>query len=871
MLDGLANLSIRTKLLLNSILTTVLVVGMLLVLQANIRESEKQAAWVSHTNQVIANTDELLLQLVNMQTGVRGFLLIGDQSLLSPYEASVDRYREVRQELTSLVDDNPEQTARLHEIDSAAQQWHTNVLERALVLVQSGQADPTNLSTAIAIIHAGAPEFDLIRTHIAEFRRVETDLLRGRVASAQAAHDNLNSTLMVGVPVTLAVSFLLSIFLANGIARRIGVVARAAVQMQQDQTAAYGDLPLGRDEVGRLAEAFHSMTATIRTHTAAQARTEAALRESETHFRLLAENATDLIVRYSPGGSFLYVSPNCVQLLGYTPNELIGRTVAELVHPADVAVFQREFTERLNPEEAGAYTWRCRTKSEHYLWLESTSRVVRDVATDAIVEIQASLRDISERKQAELALRESEEKYRSVINNIKEVVFQTDVNGCWTLLNPVWTEIMGWSVDESLASNFINYVHADDHKRFLHFFRTSIDGQKDAFRFEARYCTKSNDIRWMDIHMHAVVDETGNVIGTSGTLSDVTQRKQAEAQIEQFNAQLTAQVIELEHHMRELSLLNDMSDMLQACLAPDEAYAVIASAMYQLFPNESGALAILKSSQNLLEVVTKWGEYDDSEAVFQPDDCWALRRGRMHQVNEQRAGTICRHVDRNNVVSYLCIPLVARGETLGVLHLCERAPGSLTPTKQRLAQTVAAQIELALASLRLQETLRNQSIRDPLTSLFNRRYMEESVEREFRRAIRHEQPLSVIMLDIDHFKRFNDTFGHDAGDTLLREVANLLQTYVRGDDIVCRFGGEEFTIVMLNASAEIAMTRAEDIRNGIKHLNVRHLRQPLGPITISCGVATFPEHGADAASVIHRADAALYRAKNEGRDRVMQA
>ena len=184
---------------------------------------------------------------------------------------------------------------------------------------------------------------------------------------------------------------------------------------------------------------------------------------------------------------------------------------------------------------------------------------------------------------------------------------------------------------------------------------------------------------------------------------------------------------------------------------------------------------------------------------------------------------------------------------------------------------VADHLGLALAKLKLQETLQNLSIRDPLTGLFNRRYMEESMERELRRAERKVKQVGVIMADIDHFKRFNDTFGHDAGDCLLREVAKVLARQVRGGDIVCRYGGEEFTIIMQEVTLAITQQRAEFLKESVRNLKVYQGDRALDPVTLSLGVAMFPDHGETYRAVLAAADVALYQAKQSGRDRVCLA
>jgi diguanylate cyclase (GGDEF)-like protein len=189
----------------------------------------------------------------------------------------------------------------------------------------------------------------------------------------------------------------------------------------------------------------------------------------------------------------------------------------------------------------------------------------------------------------------------------------------------------------------------------------------------------------------------------------------------------------------------------------------------------------------------------------------------------------------------------------------------------RLAVTVAEQFALALANLRLRETLRGQSIRDPLTGLFNRRYMEETLDRELRRAERERRALSLILLDIDRFKSFNDTFGHEAGDTVLASLGALLRSTLRAGDVACRYGGEEFVLILPAASLADAHRRAEEIRESIRGLRVSLGGRPLEAVRCSMGVAAFPEHGEEGDALLRAADAALYRAKGEGRDQVVLA
>jgi diguanylate cyclase (GGDEF)-like protein len=224
--------------------------------------------------------------------------------------------------------------------------------------------------------------------------------------------------------------------------------------------------------------------------------------------------------------------------------------------------------------------------------------------------------------------------------------------------------------------------------------------------------------------------------------------------------------------------------------------------------------------------------------------------------------------------------MVAQGNTVGVLHLefesaaelqGESGKNSLRDSRQQLAISAASQIALSLASLQLRETLREQSIRDPLTHLFNRRFLEESFGRELLLAGRKKQSIAVLFLDLDHFKRFNDTFGHDAGDMVLRSLADLFRNFFRATDICCRYGGEEFAIILPESTAQVAAIRADALRSEVKSLRLQYKKQPLGPLTVSVGVAAFPEHGSTSEELLKIADQCLYESKSRGRDVVTVA
>jgi diguanylate cyclase (GGDEF)-like protein len=252
-----------------------------------------------------------------------------------------------------------------------------------------------------------------------------------------------------------------------------------------------------------------------------------------------------------------------------------------------------------------------------------------------------------------------------------------------------------------------------------------------------------------------------------------------------------------------------------------------------------------------------------------------LRRGQAHVVDRDTADLRCPHASAD-AGRTLCVPLLAQGTAIGVLHIRDSAADTnaddhAQSASQALAETVAEQAALSLANLKLRDELHELSISDPLTSLYNRRFAQETLTREIHRAHREQDSIGIITFDIDFFKRVDDRYGHDAGDAVLKAVAAQLQTSVRGGDIACRMGGEEFAIMMPGATLSVARQRAEELRNAIAALRVRHTQVDLPAVSLSCGVAAFPDHGVTADALLRAADQALYRAKEAGRNRVESA
>ncbi len=602
--------------------------------------------------------------------------------------------------------------------------------------------------------------------------------------------------------------------------------------------------------------------------------TETALEQERDFTDAVLDTVGALVVLLDPQGRIIRLNRACEETTGYSFEQVMGKYFWELFPiPTEADTARTHWEKLLATQCSNQYenSWLTRDGScRRIAW----SNTILHDRTGAVEYAIASGTDITQHSCAEQALRNSEQHLRNIIDSLFTFVAVLTPEGILLEANQALLEaaslqaknVLGKPLTETYWWSYSPTVQAQ--------IQTAIErvsgGERVRYEVEGR--VGENDFITIDFALTPMFDSAGEVSYLIASGIDVTERKQAEAARQQANDQLSGWVNELKQRNREITLLSEMSDFLQACLTVEEACDTLAQLVQPLFPQASGGIFLIRAAKNMVEPVASWGlPIPEDFQSFTPTDCWGLRRGKSHWVDDTDNGLLCKHLHHALPAESLCVPMMAQGEALGVLYLSSLLRGSLTPAKQQLATTVAEHIALALANLKLREKLQNQSIRDSLTGLFNRRYMEESLEREMRRCDRKRQPLSIIMIDVDHFKRFNDTFGHNAGDAVLRELGHFLQRYVRGSDIACRYGGEEFMLILPEASLSVTQERAEQIKEGARQLNVECSGQQLGKITLSLGVACFPTHGLDGEAVIKAADTALYRAKQEGRDRVVLA
>lgn len=328
----------------------------------------------------------------------------------------------------------------------------------------------------------------------------------------------------------------------------------------------------------------------------------------------------------------------------------------------------------------------------------------------------------------------------------------------------------------------------------------------------------------------------------------------------------------LELRNRQIGLLAELAQLLQTELNQEETLKLASSYCRRSLEGSSGTFYLYRNSADLLQPAAHWGTEEALEdTLLSPQDCWAVRRGRRY-IAGPTEDVRCKHysLDAGNVdTCHLCLPLTAYGEILGLLHISFTGIKAISESSLQCSEAIAEQTAMALANGRMRQVLRDQSIKDPLTGLYNRRFMEETLERELARAKRNESALSVLMIDLDNFKSLNDTHGHPVGDAVLQTCASLLKDFLRASDIACRYGGEELMVILPDCGLEDARLRAEAIRGALEAMTHHGIDRAL-KVTASLGVASTVECGLDQSALLKAADAALYKAKKAGKNRVEQ-
>jgi diguanylate cyclase (GGDEF)-like protein/PAS domain S-box-containing protein len=491
----------------------------------------------------------------------------------------------------------------------------------------------------------------------------------------------------------------------------------------------------------------------------------------------------------------------------------------------------------------------------------------QSAADGRMVRIRGTAQDITERKYAEAKTREEEEMFRILVEQGMSGIFIVAEDGTLAYLNPRFAAMIEYEVaSEAIGRPILAFTAEADKPAVSETMAALFSGRQFSHEVAVTILRKRGGT--VDTLAQVSLATFQGKRAIIVVVLDITERKRAVEKIARLHEQMTATVAVLRRHERHQTEIARLSDILQSCHLRTEAYPIIAIAGSSLFRGTNGALALVADQTQELEMMAQWGADPASLPRFSFDDCWGLRTGQRYEVGDPGSGALCRHFRSPPRGPYICLPLTVRGETIGLLHLDVAGDGVIDDELRQLMLTFGDVVKLSLSNLKLRETLSEQAMRDELTGLFNRHYLAETLPREIQRARRNKTPLSVAIMDIDHFKTFNDAQGHDAGDTVLRELGAFLQESLRSGDIACRYGGEELIIVLPDCDLRDAEMRLRQVCGEIRRKTFLFRGHALPSVTMSVGLAQLSDELASADALITGADWALYAAKRGGRDRV---
>ena len=610
---------------------------------------------------------------------------------------------------------------------------------------------------------------------------------------------------------------------------------------------------------------------------------EEALRQNEELYRSLIESQGEGLAIVDQDENFSFANPASDHIFGVSRGSLVGRNLNEFVRTGQFEVIRSETSKRLRGERSSYEMEILRPDGElRDLLATVTPRYDENGEFNGSFGIFS---DITERAKAEEALRASEQRFRNLIEQSYDGIVLIDESGMVIEWNQAMEQITGlerqqvfgqpyWDVLSSLTQEDASPESREEMKQVI---LSSLQSGEGIFLYhstEAIYHNTRGETRVTTQTIFPIRTQKGFQIG--GISHDITERKRIEEKLRQTNEQLTKWLNELEAHNQETSLLKEMGDLLQSCREVEEAYQVFDQFIRQLFPATGGVLYVFEETVGSLEAVTTWGEKFEETAQINREDCWALRRGRPHRVDDPQKGLLCPHVRISAKHSSLCIPMVAQSESIGLLHIYfshDAAPEGIDYTEwldnhENLAITLADQIGMALANLKMHKILSEQVNHDPLTGLFNQKYLQESLQREIHRAIRREGLLSLLIAELNSTTEIFLLYGQEARNEMLATVAKFLEAHIRPGEIACRYHGNVFVLIFPDVSCEAALLRAQDLLDEFKLKRFEYLDKPIGLMTLSIGISTYPEIGKDSESLLQAAETALNLAKNGGGDRV---
>lgn len=584
----------------------------------------------------------------------------------------------------------------------------------------------------------------------------------------------------------------------------------------------------------------------------------------------------------------IWLSAAVIFLLGlaiiYFLSRLVSRPLRQMARTAgEIAGGNYSLrTEVQTSDEVGVLARSFNTMLDELETSLNKLREARETLETRVEERTRELREqVAQKEAIAQKLRESEELFRNMVETLGEGVVIVDRDENILFANQAARRIFNDFEGKLEGRNLKEFTSAQQFELIRHQTQRRRQGLRDVYDLELNLADGSR--KTVIVNAAPEFSPDGQFISTLAVMTEITERKKQELALAEAKQKMEEAITELEKRNEQNRLLLEMGDNFQIAGSEEEAIEVIKRYALKLFPEEGCLLYLRRDPGKFLELACALKPPAPPAELLEVTGCWALKKSMPSFFQDPEKDLLCPHLKGFLPASHqaACLPLSSAGETLGLLvFFCcpDRGQGNrglvhpeISRQKRNLLLSFAQRTAMSLANIKLQQSLKEQSIRDPLTGLYNRRYLEETMDRELARARRAGQPVSVIMADIDHFKKINDFYGHEAGDYVLQMIARTLQRAVRSEDIVCRYGGEEFTVIMPGLSLEKTLARAEMILNSVRHLELVQGSTIIQNITISAGVASYPEHGDRGSELIQAADLALLRAKQEGRNRVRTA
>lgn len=595
------------------------------------------------------------------------------------------------------------------------------------------------------------------------------------------------------------------------------------------------------------------------------------LSENEARLRAIVDNIGEAILVVDELAKIESINITACSMFGQQQNEIVGLHLGKFIKlPAHNEELKsptiNDFITESEWQEVMAYSHQGH---EFFADYHITEIRIRQKKIFIVI-----IRNITQQKLAAEKIKESERLFRSSFDHAPIGMALISTSKKILQVNQSLCKMLGHNEQEILELKLLNIIAPK--------INNNLQAIDDVFNDTSRYLEQENflinktgQLVAVKINLSVMTDANDIPLYIIVQAQDITERHRIESELKTANEQLITRYKELEQNNSETALAAEMSSILQSCLTTSEALEPIQKYAGKIFKNTSGIIYLVIPGAPQMIPQLYWGDPLAKNELLLTNDCWGLRRGQPYVIKDVKSEICCKHTQQHlrNNESYLCIPLLAQGELIGSLYI---EPNPIEEDSKieklskimRRAVSFADQISLALANINLRESLQHQSTHDALTGLYNRRFLDESLKLEILKSNRKSSPLSLLMIDVDHFKTFNDKHGHDVGDTVLQEISKTIGQSIRKSDIACRMGGEEFLVILPETSLEIAIERGEEIRAAATNLCINYGNKSIENITVSVGIASYPDHGQTAQELLEAVDKALYLSKNNGRNRV---